>query len=579
MKKLLRSTIVSFIVLALIVSMTACGGTKEDNANATTQQKTTASTSTESTSTAESTKANKKPVTLNIYGRGFAIAFPSGEQTDPVAKEIERVTGVKINIDSQPDETKYAALVASNDLPDISFLDLSATTRYSKQLIEGKSIIELDSLVASNAPGIAKDFAKQIAFSKKFKSDDKGKLYLLPGCISYGGASYIIAPWIRWDYYKEMGYPEIKSNEDLLKVLSDMLKAHPKNEDGKKMLGISPWFDWGTWSYLVFPAGWNGIINSGVVDITAADYTPKGIFENDNSSLWTGAKFWYQANQLGLLDPEAFTQKYDNAIQKVSENKTLMTYASWVPLSANQAFQQAGQLKGFQPIPTFTGLQMGNDSTPMGNQYVAISASCKTPDRAMDFLEYIYSDEGSRTILVGVKGQTWTVENGKAKMLPDALKAKQTDPNFIANTGAGKYANYAGKYTDVKDANGQYMDLTMEPDVLQANLTPLEKDFCSYFNVTVPNQVIEQRVEHISKDSTYVSLLAATPDDIKRIEDKITTYLGANLPKCVLAKSDSEFDEAKNKIIADIKEMGGDQVVAFYTKAWTDANAAYSSIN
>ena len=37
---------------------------------------------------------------------------------------------------------------------------------------------------------------------------------------------------VRWDYYKELGYPPVNNEEDYLKVLRQMHENHPFTEDG-----------------------------------------------------------------------------------------------------------------------------------------------------------------------------------------------------------------------------------------------------------------------------------------------------------------------------------------------------------
>jgi len=171
------------------------------------------------------------------------------------------------------------------------------------------------------------------------------------------------------------------------------------------------------------------------------------------------------------------------------------------------------------------------------------------------------------------------VENGKAKLTDEAIQGRLSDPDFALKTGAGKYSNYQGINGNAKGPSGQYIDLMLEPDVVVTNLTNLENEWCSHYNVRYPNEVLENRIEYPCWDTTITSFIPVAPDDIKRIDERITTHLIANIPKCVLAKNDSEYEAEKNKIIEDIKNMELDKSIEYWSKVWADAKAKYDEYN
>ena len=49
---------------------------------------------------------------------------------------------------------------------------------------------------------------------------------------------------IRWDLYKQLGYPECKNLDDYIEILKDMQKACPKDEAGHKTYAVSMWSQW-----------------------------------------------------------------------------------------------------------------------------------------------------------------------------------------------------------------------------------------------------------------------------------------------------------------------------------------------
>lgn len=53
-------------------------------------------------------------------------------------------------------------------------------------------------------------------------------------------------PQLRWDVYKEVGKPEIKTLNDYIPVLKQMQDAYSKTEDGKSVYAISLFNGWDT---------------------------------------------------------------------------------------------------------------------------------------------------------------------------------------------------------------------------------------------------------------------------------------------------------------------------------------------
>src|SRR4051794_26441173 len=106
-------TRVSMILMAVILVFTAGCSSKNTTSES-------AAPSQAAATESATPQASVKPlITLKIYSQqGFPGTFTSGEQMDEVSKEVERVTGVKLEWDMQPSDDKTKALIASNDLPD-----------------------------------------------------------------------------------------------------------------------------------------------------------------------------------------------------------------------------------------------------------------------------------------------------------------------------------------------------------------------------------------------------------------------------------------------------------------------------
>ena len=65
-----------------------------------------------------------------------------------------------------------------------------------------------------------------------------GDLYIWGMCKGtwHDGTVPTCSHYIRWDLYKEAGYPKLESyDEDLLDVLEELVKLEPETADGQKI--------------------------------------------------------------------------------------------------------------------------------------------------------------------------------------------------------------------------------------------------------------------------------------------------------------------------------------------------------
>ena len=57
--------------------------------------------------------------------------------------------------------------------------------------------------------------------------------------------SYFFYNWdVRWDLYKQLGYPKVKDLNDFEDLMVKMQKLCPKDDSGNKTYAVSLWPDW-----------------------------------------------------------------------------------------------------------------------------------------------------------------------------------------------------------------------------------------------------------------------------------------------------------------------------------------------
>lgn len=556
------------LVLILSVCVAACSTGGNENASL----PETPGISQQEPNSGTSEPSAKQPVTLTIWNMmGYGVNFPSGIQEDPVAKEVERVTGVTMDVEfNSTDHDKFKVLLASGDLPDIAIVPQS----YAAQIVEGGLAVDLEPLIRQHGADWASNIPNSLNYSKTYLGGDN--LFFIPMNEGPGSPYPDTLPYIRWDYYKELEYPTVTSDDDLLNLVAEMLKRHPVNEDGQQFYGFSPFFDWGP-TFATGVAGAGHATGKNSTDNTLAEYRMEtdsfhNFLLNTDSAVWQGLEFYNKANRMGLLDPDALTQKYDNAAEKAGSNRVLSVNVDWISDPANKLLAQAGfEDRGYMPLPPYGEYFLGGRNLPNGenNKLLFISSSSQYPERAMDFINYMMSVEGSRTFYNGVQGQTFVEKDGKYMFTPEHLEMEKSDPNVVQKTGAGKYWHLAGVGTYVTDDRGQAIALNFDRDNMlvkqQTNQSPLEKDYTSYYGIDFRNDIVAKFATKGSLSNSIAETLAGEiPDDMKRKVDQILNYYNANFAKLILAESEEQFRQLQTNMIDEMKSRMELEAVAQY---------------
>ena len=592
--KSISRALATVMAVVMTLSLAACGDnqkvTEETTAVPTvsTTEETTAvpTVSTTAETTTEAVKA-KDPVKLRMLVIG-ASEIPQNLVTDEIAKQ----TGVTFEYVGS-DENKFKVLLAGGDLPDIVKVD---ATKYAKQMIEGSLIIPLDDLLKTNGQDILKNAPTTLDVARKSWSEGTDKVYFMSPQVALEpdptstAFKNTIGPALRWDYYKEIGAPKISNIDDLLKALSAMVEKHPTTPEGKKVYGVSNFNDWGLWGYkmpVFFQVG-EGLREIGAFMQCKPDNTIlENVLTNDKSSFWTSVEFYYKAKKAGILDPDCFTMKLDDFQAKATAGQLLFGPADWLMGDFN--LNNAKDGKGFMVIPT-DGYVFEGGLSPQGwvGKEFCISKSCKTPDRAMDLINYFYSFDGARTLYSGVKGIHWDIVDGKPKIFDSTVKLQSEGGENWKKTGIQFDPNLIGLGDSTKNpADGLLVNLFLTPEVFSKANSPLDQDFNKFYGIEYPMEIFNKKINDKSLISasytTDIAVLTANalipasvvqaPDDIKKIEAKLTDLATKYSAKIVLSKSDAEYATNKTNALADFKAAGVDTYTNWYVKAWSDAKA------
>ena len=134
------------------------------------------------------------------------------------------------------------------------------------------------------------------------------------------------SPYIRWDLYAQMGYPEINTLEDLLPILEKMQMADSQTASGQKTYAFSFFDDWddNMMNAAKQPCCFYGYDESGFVLAKADGSDYQDILDPDSLYMRV-LRFYYNANQKGLVDPDSQTQNYSEVFKKYQDGQMLFS--------------------------------------------------------------------------------------------------------------------------------------------------------------------------------------------------------------------------------------------------------------
>lgn len=570
-KATLRAAVTAILIMALLMLAACSGGNpNSDSANsgdAGNEQTSNASQNTSDSSASETeAEKSKEPITLKVL---FNSTDKDMEKTDVYQEIIDR-TGITMDIEKY-DEEKFKVMLAGGDLPDI----IQVPDKYIIQLIEGNNILPLEDLIQTNGPDIQKPvYEKSLASMRKNKSNGTDKLYMIPIQIGPGDFDFDqqVGVNFRWDYYKEIGAPKLNSIDDIVDAIAKMVENHPTTADGKKTYGVTMWNDWGFWGLqsiglITGHSGW-GKANLASWSVPDQDYFNQ-YTDPEHSAIWDTAYFLYKANQAGVLDPDAFTDKYNDVVAKASQGTLLYGAATWPFENVNAELLKEGPDKGFITIPLDWGFThvAGNNIGGWGDKWFAITKNAKDPERAMDLINFLASEEGSRLIASGIEGIHWELVDGKPQLKEETIALASEGGDAWKKTGIGSMTNQQGLGDFTTLSDGGIVRLFNTPEVHKTRMNSLHEDYSKHYGVEYPAMAYKQYVEAgqvLTKNdnpSEGLSGMQALPEELDFISKKLDDMILKGVPQVVLnAKTDEEYTAMQQQLIQELKDAGADKV-------------------
>lgn len=387
-------------------------------------------------------------------------------------------------------------------------------------------------------------------------------------------------PYIRWDLYAKLGYPELGTLEDLLPVLKEMQELEPVTEDGAPTYGFSFFRDWDNnmMNAVKQPCCMYGYDEFGVVLAKADGSDYQSIIEDD--SLYVRMlDFYFEANQLGLVDPASVNQNYDQCFEKYRKGQIFFSPWPWLGQSAYNTTSNMEEGSGvmFAPVKDMKIYSYG--CYPYGNEasVMAVGAQAEDPQRLVDFIDWLYSPEGimvNESVLLGgaagPEGLTWEMgedgpyltEFGKEALLNGGKI--EVPPEYGGGTwdGGSSALNYKAVAQCEKREDGVYYYYSMWDSVKALDTSPVTLDWRKRMGAdTTMEYLQENNMLLVAPGVSYIAPAesmeqSAVRDQCKRAIQKYSWEM-------VFASGRSQFEALLDEMQATARSYGYDTILEY----------------
>ena len=472
-------------------------------------------------------------------------------------------------------QTLYQTRCAAGALGDLIILDNAD----AQECIEAGLVHDLTDVI-EQYPNIAR-YMSQI---KDFNSmmGDGTKIYAIPlemnnnGPTAYKQLHVYSYPRMGWDMYNEVGAPELKNLDDLLACLKDIQTAHPTNDNGDPAYAISLWKDWDSYfmENVAQLTKWYGQeVNGSVLIGTDNSIAP---LTDKNGAYYKMLKFFYQANQMGLVDPDSATQDWNAIVSKMQDKRVYLYWYSWqygfwnTPAKGNEG-------TNYIEIPVAdTNLYQTSDTYYGDGRVLCVGSQVDDAHfaRLMEFLDWYASPEGVQIQHGGTEGLIYTVENGKYTLTEDGLNrfsAEVIVPDEMGggnwNDGNNQINQWIVASCDINPDTNEPYATDMWSTTIEMNQTKTTKEWTEKFGAA-------DDVEYLlnNKMMTVVPsinmALAIDSTDISLIRKQCGDIIKDSSWRMVFAKDDADFESQWDAMASQLDGLGWADLVAFDTEKY-----------
>jgi len=502
----------------------------------------------------------QEPITVSVFV-GEARDQPTSD--NKIFKKIEEEFGIKFEFEFLAGDLleTLGIKIAGQDYADMM------DGGNSEKLIEAGAFIDL-------MPYISKEKTPNLYthLEPHFKRllNDNGQLFVIPNFgrnynteaygLNYvnGPAFFVQKKVLAWD-----NYPMIKTMDQYFDLIERYIAANPTDEKGNPNTGFTILCDsWRAFCLFNPVQHLMGRPNDGdvIVDINNNYKTEAYIIQ-------PYAKAYYKKlNEMfhkGLISQDTFVMNYDQYIAKVSSGTVVgMFDQAWDFQDATNALNTAKMYDStYQGLPIVydphyvDGKEIEEHYLNGGvinvNRGFGISVNSKYPERLINMIEAMLSDEWQKIFAWGIEGDGYYVENGRMLRTREQYENAQNAVWRNANTAYALWQSLPKKQGIMDDGN--YWDPNRQPEIYFSLMSDYDKNFLTQYNMQIP-------LDFFNDPITLAPYGEAWQIDVTVDQDADDAKLAfqdiqrRDLPQIIMADP-AEFDAKWDAFVKSVEEI------------------------
>ena len=341
-------------------------------------------------------------------------------ETNDFTQYMEEKTGIHINWETVPEqaaEEKLNLVLASGDYPDVFFGLGFTDDKLSLYGAEEGLLMPLNDLIREHMPNLTA-LMDEIPGSWGAITSPDGKIYGLPSfniCYHCQNANkaWVYKPWL-----DELGLEMPQTTEEFRRMLIAFRDRDPNGNGVRDEVpfagAIKSWH--ATPDLFLLNAFVYTDIDSRI-DISADRFNG---FYLDNGTVRTmaglpayrdGLRYLNELYREGLIFPGSFTQDGPQLVQLVEGGELPVVgvaLGGWAGIFSSPGSDRSRNYRPIEPLegPDGTRSTPTYLSEPMPGRFV-LSSDCRYPVEALQWVDYLYSIEGTLRARNGIEGQGW----------------------------------------------------------------------------------------------------------------------------------------------------------------------------
>ena len=502
-----------------------------------------------------------KTITLYPYNAGLQSGPVTGWLGDYLLEK-----GIILEVIPYSEE-KTQAMLASGSLPDIVVFN-SATN--AKAALEAGMLLPLDDYQDQLPHVMENDILKAgLDYAREYYGTEDGELSILPFGVGkntlYAAADtdrYAIK--LNYQLYEQIGAPEFEKLEDVIPILKEMQQAYPQNEEGMNVYAMNLFSDFDTTHffnmmsiYSILGYHWNYLPYGIEYEIETG--TPYSIFRED-SVYRRGARFMYELNQQGLLDPDSLTQERATADKKVSSKASVAGWAG-VPGWAG---------KGYLPVPFDEFKPSLVTEEPYGKVGIAISANAENVDTCLKFVDMLADYDALLTLYNGPHGDRWDIKDGKLVMTDKFKEYLEAGGGTYVLENGEEYSlfnivSYIPNMGNTIEKYGEPFPMTLWTEYVDRQY---ETEDAQAWSARYGYKYLKDLLEAENKmtavmDTSFVPFLTPDSDDMKLTLAALKDVIVPSTWELIYAKDDAEFEQIWSRMKQNAEALGLEDVISY----------------